>query len=111
MGTKAKRKAARFSTLKAAPQPPLSGPWIEGASTEHSGGPPKRLPSRRHALGLLTLKRHGSTMTMLSARGVTAEMIDELIAAGFATASIERVGLGSIESTRVKITKAGRRVL
>ena len=65
----------------------------------------------RHALGLLTLKKHGSTMTMLSARGVKVETIDELIAKGLASASIERMGRGAIEITRVKITQAGERAL
>ena len=65
----------------------------------------------RHALGLLILKKNGSTMTMLSARGVKVETIDEVIANGLATASVERVGRGAIEITRVKITEAGRRAL
>jgi hypothetical protein len=42
---------------------------------------------------------------------VKAKIIDELIAAGLATASIEHVGRGSIEVTRAKITEAGRRAL
>jgi hypothetical protein len=50
-------------------------------------------------------------MAMLSARGVKADTIDELIAADLATATIERVGRRPIEVTRVKITEAGRRAL
>jgi hypothetical protein len=47
---------------------------------------------------------------MLSARGVEVDTINELIAAGLATATIER-GRRAIEITRVKITEAGRRAL
>ena len=50
-------------------------------------------------------------MSMLSARGVKVKTIDELTAAGLATVSIEHIGRGSIEVTRVKITEAGRRAL
>ena len=50
-------------------------------------------------------------MSMLSARVVKIKTIDELIAAGLATVSIEQVGRGNIEVTRVKITEAGRRAL
>jgi hypothetical protein len=48
---------------------------------------------------------------MLLARGVEVDTINELIAAGLATATIERVGRRAIEITRVKITEAGRRAL
>jgi hypothetical protein len=48
---------------------------------------------------------------MLSARGVKVETINELIATGLVTATIERVGRGTVEITRVKITEAGRRAL
>ena len=78
-------------------------------STEHE--PLTGLLAHKYALSLVTLKREGSTMAMLSARGVEVDMIDELIAAGLATATIERVGRRAIEITRVKITEAGRRAL
>ena len=55
----------------------------------------------RYTLALLSSKKYGCTTTMLSARGVKIEMINELIAEGLAT----------IEITRVKITEAGRRTL
>jgi len=55
----------------------------------------------RYTLALLSSKKYGCTTTMLSARGVKIEMINELIAEGLAT----------IEITRVKITEAGRRAL
>jgi hypothetical protein len=61
----------------------------------------------RNTLALLSLKKYGCTTTMLSARGVKIEMINDLIADGLATASTERAG--AIEITRVKITEAGRR--
>jgi hypothetical protein len=48
---------------------------------------------------------------MLSVRGVKVETINELIATGFVTATIERVGHGAAEITRVKITDTGRRAL
>ena len=51
-------------------------------------------------------------MTMLLARGVKAETIDELLAAGLAIKKSERVGRGRpIEITRIAITDAGRRAL
>jgi hypothetical protein len=50
-------------------------------------------------------------MAMLSARRVEVHMINELIAAGLATAITERVGRRAIEITRVTITEAGRRAL
>jgi hypothetical protein len=49
-------------------------------------------------------------MTMLLARGVEIDTINELITAGFATATMERVGRrATIKITRVKITEAGHR--
>jgi len=67
----------------------------------------------RYALALLIIsaKKYGCTTTMLSARGVKIETIDELIADGLATANTERAGSGAIEIKRVKITEAGRRAL
>ena len=78
-------------------------------STEYE--PLTGLLAHKYALSLLTLKREGSTMAMLSARRVEVDTIDELIAAGLATATIERVGRRAIEIARVKITEAGRRAL
>ena len=59
-------------------------------STEYE--PLTGLLAHKYALGLLTLKREGSTMAMLSARRVEVDTIDELIAADLANATIERVG-------------------
>ena len=70
-----------------------------------------KVSSLRYALAFLSPKKYGCTTTMLSARGVKIEMINELIGDGLATASTERVGNGAIEIRRVKITEAGRRVL
>ena len=80
-----------------------------GIQREHDPG--TRLPPDRYALNVLTAKKEGSTLTMLSARGVRIDTIGELIAAGLAVASIKHVGRTAIEITRVKITEAGRRAL
>ena len=81
-------------------------------STEHPDEPATGLPSRRYALGLLTPKKSGCTMTMLSARGVKVETIDELVGAGLATKKSELVGRGRpVEITRIAITDAGRHAL
>jgi hypothetical protein len=62
-------------------------------------------------LNVLTAKKEGSTLTMLSAQGVKIDTIGELIAAGLAVTSIQRVGRSAIEIKRVKITEAERRAL
>ena len=81
-------------------------------SAEQSGEPATRLPPQRYALGLLTPKKDGCTMTMLLARGVKVETIDELLAAGLAIKKSELVGRGRpIEITRIAITDAGRLAL
>ena len=81
-------------------------------STEQSGEPATRLPPWRYALGLLTPKKDGCTMTMLLARGVKIETIDELLAAGLAIKKSELVGRGRpVEITRIAITDAGRLAL
>src|SRR5215831_3274391 len=81
-------------------------------STEHSDEPATRLPPRRYVLGLLIPKKGGCTMSMLLARRVKVETIDELIAAGLAIKKSEVVGRGRpIEVTRIAITDAGRRAL
>src|SRR5207237_2400655 len=81
-------------------------------SAEQSGEPATRLPPRRYALGLLPPQKDGCTTTMLSARGVKIETIDELLAAGLALKKSELVGRGRpIEITRIAITDAGRLAL
>ena len=82
-------------------------------STEQSDEPATRLPPRRYALGLLSPKKGGCTMTMLLARRVKLETIDELLAAGLATKNGEFVGRGRrpTEITRIAITDAGQRAI
>jgi hypothetical protein len=81
-------------------------------STEQSDEPATRLPPGRYALGLLSPKKGGCTMTMLLARRVKLETIDELLAAGLAIKKSELVGRGRpTEITRIAITDAGRRAL
>jgi hypothetical protein len=111
MRGKANWRRAGFSGLKAARRLPLPPNVQTVRSTEHPDEPCTRLTPSRYALGLLSPKKYGCTMSMLSARGVKVGIVDELIAAGLAAASIECVGPGAIEIKRVKITEAGRRML
>jgi hypothetical protein len=75
----------------------------------------KRLPkpNRRRALELLASCRDGCTEAMMIAHGFTIEQIVELVRAGLATATAERMVAGNkvMEIARVRITEAGRRVL
>src|SRR5215470_18455315 len=82
-------------------------------STEQSNEPATRLPPGRYVLGLLSPKKGGCTMTMLLARRVKLETIDELLAAGLATKNSEFVGRGRrpTKIMRIAITDAGRRAL
>jgi hypothetical protein len=70
-------------------------------------------PDRRRALELLASCRDGCTETMMLAHGFTVPQLVEIINAGIATATAERVVAGgrTIEVTRVRITEAGRRAL
>jgi hypothetical protein len=76
---------------------------------------PKRhpKPDRRRALELLASCRDGCTEAMMVAHGFTVPQMVELVRAGLATATAERVVAGSrtIEVARVRITEAGRRAL
>jgi hypothetical protein len=73
---------------------------------------PRRLPKpdRRRALELLAASPDGCTEAVMLAHGFTVAQMVELIAAGLATASTERVVAGSrtIEVARMRITDAGR---
>jgi hypothetical protein len=75
----------------------------------------KRLPKpdRRRALELLAASPHGCPEAILAAHGFTIEQMVELVRAGLATASAERVRAGKveIEVARVRITAEGRRAL
>ncbi len=67
---------------------------------------------RRRALELLEASIDGTEAIML-AYGFKTELLVELVNAGLATASIERIVAGGrrVEVTRVRITGAGRRAL
>jgi hypothetical protein len=69
--------------------------------------------SRRRALELLASCREGCTEAILLAHGFTVEQIVELVRDGLATATSERIRIGSreIEVARVRITEVGRQVL
>jgi hypothetical protein len=70
-------------------------------------------PDRRRALELLASSRDGATEAIMRAHGFTVEQLVELVRAGLATATAERVVAGgrTIEIATVRITDAGRRVL
>jgi hypothetical protein len=70
-------------------------------------------PNRRRALELLASCRDGCTEAMMLAHGFTIPQMVELVRAGLATATAERLVAGSrkIEVARVRITDAGRRAL
>jgi hypothetical protein len=70
-------------------------------------------PQRRAALELLAASRDGCAEAMLLAHGFTVPQLVELVRAGLATATAERMVAGSrkIEVATVRITEAGRRAL
>ena len=57
--------------------------------------------------------RDGATEAIMLAHGFTVELLVELIRAGLATATAERLVAGerAMEVARVRITEAGRQVL
>ena len=67
----------------------------------------------RRALELLSSCRDGCTEAIMLAHGFTTEQMIDLMRAGLATATAERVVAGrhTIEVARVRITEAGRRAL
>jgi hypothetical protein len=69
-------------------------------------------PDRRRALELLASSRDSCTEAILLAHGFTMAHMVQLVRAGLATATTERVVAGRLvlEVARVKITEAGRRV-
>jgi hypothetical protein len=67
-------------------------------------------PDRRRALELLAFC-DGCTEAMMLAHGFTIAQMVELVRAGLATTSAERVVAGSKTIARVRITEAGRRAL
>ena len=70
-------------------------------------------PDRRRALELLAASHDGATEAIMLAHGFTVELLVELIRAGLATATAERLAAGerAMEVARVRITEAGRQVL
>jgi hypothetical protein len=70
-------------------------------------------PDRRRALELLAASRDGVTEAIMLAHGFTVAQMVDLVRAGLASASAERVRAGSkaIEIARVRITEAGRRLI
>jgi hypothetical protein len=70
-------------------------------------------PSRRRELELPASSRDGCTEAIMIADGFTVPQIVELVRAGFATATSERVRAGRqlLEVARVRITEAERRAL
>jgi hypothetical protein len=70
-------------------------------------------PDRRRALELLSSCRDGCTEALMIAHGFTVEQIVELVRAGLATATAERIVAGNrtLEVARVRITGAGRRAV
>jgi hypothetical protein len=67
----------------------------------------------RRALELLEASIDGCTEAIMLSYGFKAELLVELVNAGFATASIECIIAGGrrVEVTRMRITAAGRRAL
>ena len=67
-------------------------------------------PDRRRALELLASCPEGCTEAIMLAHGFTVEQMVELVRAGLATATAERVVAGSrkMELATVRITEAGR---
>jgi hypothetical protein len=70
-------------------------------------------PDRRRALELLVSCRDGCTEAIMIAHGFTVAQMVELVRAGLASASTERVVAGNrtIEVARLRITEAGRQRL
>jgi hypothetical protein len=70
-------------------------------------------PDRRRALELLASCRDGCTEAMMLAHGFSIPQLVELVRAGLASATAERVVAGSrtFEIARVRITEAGQKAL
>jgi hypothetical protein len=69
----------------------------------------KPIPSdQRRAVTLLAGCSDGCTELMLLAHGVSIETLFELVNAGLASVTVERLARPAIEVTRVQITPAGR---
>jgi hypothetical protein len=68
---------------------------------------------RRRALELLEASIDGCTEAIMLSYGFKSELLVELINAGLATATIERMVVGGrpVKVVRMRITAAGRRTL
>jgi hypothetical protein len=89
---------------------------IPVAKRPHANSRPRRgpKPDRRRALELLNAaSRDGVPEAIMLAHGFSIELLVELVHAGLATASTERMiaGRHPMEVTRVRITEAGRGAL
>jgi len=75
--------------------------------------PPPSRRKRRRALELLETSLNGCTEAIMLAHGFKIELLVELVQAGLATASTERMLASGrpMEVTRLRITGAGRRAL
>jgi hypothetical protein len=74
---------------------------------------PRRSAERHRALELLAASPDGCTAAILMAHGFKSDRLAELINAGLASVTIERVTAGDrrVKVTRVQITDAGRQAL
>jgi hypothetical protein len=74
---------------------------------------PRRSAERRRALELLAASPDGCTAAILLAHGFKSDRLVELINAGLASVTTERVIAGdrAMKVTRVRITDAGRQAL
>jgi hypothetical protein len=70
-------------------------------------------PNRRRALELLAGSRDGCTEAIMLAHGFSIDMMVEMVNAGLASATAERVVAGQApgRGRKVRITEAGRRAL
>jgi hypothetical protein len=74
----------------------------------------KRFPSlRRRALELVALHPEGCTEAVLAAENIPADVLIDLVKTGLVVARNERFEgeAGAIETTRMRITETGMRVL
>jgi hypothetical protein len=70
-------------------------------------------PDRQRALELLAASRNGCSEAVMLAHGFRVEQLVELVRAGFAAATPERVRAGkrTMEVVRARITEKGRSAL
>jgi hypothetical protein len=75
--------------------------------------PRRPKPDHQRVLALLAPSRDGLTQTAMLKHGCPVEQTDELVRAGLATVSMQRIPVGNriIEVARARITDAGRRAL